>query len=188
MANTPNTQQPGADAPDLGPEPGDTITMPREELTAMIAEQVAEQVAELTKGQGARASRPTSAKRGPVPTNRHSAPSEPTWEPPFIPTAEDFAAANAAASKGQLVDEPIAVGGTIIAVDANGEEHVVTPKAYRHLYKRLGWVANDEDARRGLAGQGTRKRRRRGGGNLTTDDEHDTEQATAPSRRRRRRD
>lgn len=174
-------QQPG-DGPDLGPEPGDTITMTHDELAAAVREQVAEAMRGMRP---AAARRPGNARQAEVPKNRHQPPSEPTYEPPFIPGPEDYAAANAAANRGELADEPIPVGGTIVAIDLDGEEHVVTPKAFRTLYAGRGWVAHPEDAKRGLAGQPGRKRRRRGGGNIV-DADTDHEQA-APSRRRRRR-
>lgn len=171
----------GDDAPDLAPDLGPgTITVTPDELAAIVREQVAAATADLRRGL-----RPTRAAQAEVPTNAHPAPTEPTYEPPFIPGPEDWAEFNEAVKAGRAADEPIALEGTILTVAPDGSELECTPKAFRTIYAARGYVAHADDARQGLAGQSRGKgRRRRGGGNVVGE----APEQTPAQRRRRRRD
>lgn len=179
------------DGPDLSTPPPDetpappTVTITVDELQAMVDQAVADATAGMRQ-----VSRPVRGQTTEVPHNPHAAPDEPTWEEPFIPTADDFARANAAADKGELIDYPVPVAGTILAVAPDGATIACTPKAFRTLYRARGYKAHPDDARRGLASERRPVRRRRGGGNeLAADAEIDPiETSTAPRRRRRRTD
>lgn len=177
----PQQKAPADDGPDLeGIAPADTITLSRDDLAAMIAEEVAEQTR--VAKQEARSKVVSTTV---VPANPHLPPAEPTYEPAFIPTADDFAAANRAAERGELVDEPVPVGPSIEAIAPDGSSIFCSPKAFRTLYAARGYVAHPDDARRGLRSEARPSRRRRGGGNIVGSEP--TEQESATSRRRRRR-